>query len=248
MTEATHAQFEALIHSHFTRGGLSPDAQASLRDHVRGCPGCERAWERYAAAERGLYGGKDAPLTLGAQARVEAGLIGPPAPPPRPWTSAVFTGVAATLALGVALTVVAPLERPGPGQAPDDLRPRGGAAPTTGLGLRVLRLREVGGELAVTDLGAPGDASVQPGDNLALLYVNLAGAEAVEVRLEPEVGPARVLRPRQPAAAGEDQALGAPQAVARDWPTGKAAVVGRFFGPDGALWTRTVWVTVGTTP
>lgn len=243
MDQAAHAQFEAQIHRHFTRG-LAAEEQAALHAHVRECAACERVFGRYAEAEHGLYGGKANAFNPGAEDRVAAALFGAPAPAPRRWLTPALAGLAAAGALALAL--LAPAPRPTP--RGDELRPRGVEAPVTGLGLRALRLRDEGGRIAVLDLAAPEDAELVPGDNLALLYVNLAGAEALEVRLEPEDGQPRVIHPRQPVVTGEDKALGAPQTVQADWPEGRVAVVGHFFGADGGLWTRTVWVTVRKTP
>lgn len=42
------------IERHFL-GALSPRESEEVYDHVRGCPRCERAYERFASAERALY-------------------------------------------------------------------------------------------------------------------------------------------------------------------------------------------------
>lgn len=240
MSEHAHE----LIHDHFTTG-LTEAARAEMRRHVRSCPRCEGLFERYAEAEAALSP-SEAGLGIAARDRIERAVFAaPPAPGRAPiWGRLAVPALALTAALGVLLTM-----RPAP--APGELQPRGAhpadtagaeARAPAGLALRALRLRGDGETVDVMDL-ATKDATIRAGDQIALLYVNHAGARRAQVFLRTAGEPPRALGPEIALEPGvEDARLGAPLAIDAGWPAGEARIEARFVGPEGQAWVRAVEV------
>lgn len=223
MSEATHTQIEGLIHQYFA-GELSAQAHSMLRNHVRDCEQCERVYERYAAADRGLHQCDGHALTAAALGRLEVGLFeSERVPPPRsPWWSRAPL-FAAALASMIALLMLRP------SNTQDVLQARGGVvAPGKGVSLRVLRLRHEGDEVIVQDLGTK-DTAVTLGDEIILLYTNLAGAQSVQVILRNDEHARVVLVPRHTLQSQvEDVRLGPPLKVDKYWPLGTMHIEAEF--------------------
>ncbi len=235
MSEAAHNRIEGLIHQHFA-GKLSSEAYGTLRTHLRQCEHCERVYERYASAERGLYHTEDEALTAASLGRMQTALFDAPAPaaPRPPWwarTPMVFAALGAVVFLFML--------RPEPTQ--DTLQARGAAvAPAPGISFRVLRLRSEGGKVKVQDLGTK-DAQLKAGDQVILLYTNLSGAKSAQVILRSEQHAKVVLVPRHALKTEvEDARFGPPLIVDETWPMGSIQIEAQFEGPDQVQHSRSV--------
>lgn len=234
MNEAQHAHFEGQLRDLFARG-LSPEAQTVLRAHVRSCPRCERLYERYSEAERGLHGQTQAPLTRAALDRVASTLFVPETPPVTSRLRPLALGLSAASAILLAGVILKPTPVDTSG-----LHARGSAqAPTQpGVGLRALRLVRDGERVQVQDLGS-GHAHLKVGDELVLLYVNLVGASTVQVYLHPAGQDPRLLVPRRPIERDvQDARLGAPIVVTEGWPAGLSHIEAEFEGQSGTVRRR----------
>ncbi len=229
MTDTEHVAIEPLIKELFARG-LRPQADAKLRAHLQRCESCARLYERYAEAERALHHqSADTALNPSLLARIEDRLFdNEPQPQPR-YLPRIALALTAVGALAVTtLTVMSP-----PTQT--TLQPRGEAATTTGLVFRALRVRQVDGAPQVQELGH-GVHDVMPGDEIALLYVNLGMAHSAQVTLHTPDQEPRILVARQDILQGvQDERLGPVIKVSEDWPAGRASLKAHFDGPDGTL-------------
>lgn len=154
-----------------------------VREHLRGCGQCDRAYERLASLDRALYrtGDELAPSSLRS---VGARLFGEPTPPPRRagWRSAVL-GLAVAASAAVAVVTIAP-------SGQEDFRARGDGAPLSSqVSLRALRVRQ--GEDQGFEVRDAIEAPLRAGDEIKLLYsssghyrfvsVFLAGATVEEL-------------------------------------------------------------------
>jgi len=237
MTRTCDQSFEAQIKLLFSRG-LSPESDAKVRTHVAACDRCARLYERYAEAERALHQQDlNSALNPSMQARIEGRLFEAEAPKQGHALPRIAVALAAVSALAVATfsAVVPP--------TPDAMQPRGVHVPPprTGLVMRALRVRRIDGQPQVQELGH-GVQDLVPGDEVALMYVNIDGALTAQVILRSLEGSQRVLLSRTAIKRTyKDERLGPVITVSEDWPQGPATLVGHFDGPDGPM-QRKVYV------
>lgn len=158
MSERIHDETIAAIDDLF-RGKLSAERTKEVSLHVESCAECERAYQRYADAERAMFT-KDAPLTPFASDRIQARLFGAPKPKVSVLPRFVPALVAAAAAAALAIAFIPRDQFTRRGDPQKTLAPEST--------LRALALENNGGVVGVVDLGA-GDKPLAKGDKVKLL-------------------------------------------------------------------------------
>jgi hypothetical protein len=213
------------------RGELSPEDAAPLYEHVRACASCEKAYERYASAERALYKTNEKqPINRAANERVLQRIIADVVDDSvkeaswslaRFWKPLAFAGVAAALMVGLVFTY--------PITDQHDFQARGGKGIelTSEVTMRGLRIRKEGEEVAVTELSGE-LPTVAAGDHIKLLYTNLKSFRTLTVAVSPRDGNVltKVQAEIQPGV--EDASFKGSIAVPPDWPKGPVRIIGAF--------------------
>jgi hypothetical protein len=197
-------------------GRLPPERAAMVSSHVKSCARCERAFERWASAERALFEKRE--WTPFAEDRVADRLFG--APPPKPRRAPAFIGVFVT-ATALAAAAIVGLPR----IQTDEFAPRSGSgthlAPE--VKLRALRVRAP----EVADLSGGGELA--RGDRLRLFFDAGAAHRYASASIVAENG--RVLEHLAPAeieAGATDRPLGGGFTAGDDWPIGQVTIVLRL--------------------
>lgn len=218
--------------------GLGPKESAALFDHIRECSSCEGVYERYAAAERALYGDPDDALNVAAIDRVARRVVADAETSTRTTKTGWWVPVGLLAAAVAGAFLVARVEMD------DQLTKRGTEEVVdAAYAVRALRIRTAPAEEVRVD-----DASsntLRAGDQMKLLYSTGATPGRLTVTVVDE--DQRVLYRSEPVEvrANEVEAkLPGSISVATDWRAGPVEIVATFVSADGERRVRVAKSTV----